>query len=51
MPTNRDFDVLLTALHFKHEFHTVRGSHNWNQWNAWLPTLFQSLEQHMNPKD
>ena len=48
---NREFDALLTARHFKHEFHTVRGGHNWNQWNAWLPTLFQSLEQHMSPKN
>jgi len=51
LPTNRDFDALLTARHFTHEFHSVRGGHNWNQWNAWLPTLFQSLEQHMHPKN
>jgi len=50
LPANREFASLLTARHFHVEFHTVRGGHDWNQWNAWLPSLFRSLSEHMNPK-
>jgi putative tributyrin esterase len=45
---NRDFTSELAQLHFKYEFHTVQAKHDWNQWNAWLPSLFQSLMQQMN---
>jgi putative tributyrin esterase len=48
---NREFASLLAARHFRFEFQTVRGGHDWNQWNAWLPTLFRSLEQHLSFKD
>jgi putative tributyrin esterase len=51
LPSNREFAALLAQRHFRSEFHTVHGSHDWNQWNAWLPTVFQSLSQHVNPKD
>jgi putative tributyrin esterase len=47
---NREFAQLLGRRHFRFEFHTVRGGHDWNQWNAWLPTLFQSLAEQMNSK-
>lgn len=50
LPANREFAALLGERHFKYEFHTVRGGHNWNQWNSWVPALFQSLEQQMEPK-
>jgi S-formylglutathione hydrolase FrmB len=50
LPANREFAALLEARHFRHEFHTVRGGHDWNQWNAWLPSLFRSLAEHMSPK-
>jgi putative tributyrin esterase len=43
LPANREFATLLAQRHFPHEFRTVSGGHNWNQWNAWLPSLFQSL--------
>jgi S-formylglutathione hydrolase FrmB len=49
LPANREFAVLLAARHFRHEFHTVPGSHDWNQWNAWLPSLFRSLAENMSP--
>jgi putative tributyrin esterase len=50
LPPNREFAGLLAQRHFRFEFHTAPGHHDWNQWNAWLPTLFQSLSQQMNPK-
>lgn len=43
LAANREFSNQLHARHFRFEFHTVPGSHDWNQWNAWLPTLFRSL--------
>jgi putative tributyrin esterase len=51
LPANREFAAALSARHFRFEFHTVRGSHDWNQWNAWLPSLFRSLAEHMNTKE
>lgn len=50
LPANREFATLLEARHFRFEFHTVSGGHDWNQWNAWLPSLFRSLTEYMNPK-
>ena len=47
LPANREFAALLQAHQFRFEFHTVRGTHDWNQWNAWLPSLFRSLAEHM----
>jgi len=50
LPTNREFAALLAQRHFRYEFHTARGGHDWNQWNSWLPALFQSLSEHIKPK-
>ena len=50
LPPNREFAALLAQRHFQFEFHTVAGHHDWNQWNAWLPALFQSLSAHIKPK-
>jgi enterochelin esterase-like enzyme len=47
LPANREFAALLAERHFKYEFHTARGGHDWNQWNGWLPSLFQALSGHM----
>jgi len=47
LPANREFAALLAEHHFQYEFHTVRGGHDWNQWNAWLPVLFESLKGHL----
>jgi putative tributyrin esterase len=49
LPSNREFDMLLAQRHFRHEFHTVPGGHDWNQWNGWLPLLFRSLDLQMKP--
>jgi len=50
LPANREFAQLLATRHFGFEFHTVRGGHDWNQWNAWLPVLFRSLAEQMSHK-
>jgi putative tributyrin esterase len=47
LPANREFAALLAQRGFKYEFRTVPGGHDWNQWNAWLPQLFQSLSEHL----
>jgi hypothetical protein len=47
LPANREFAALLQAHQFRFEFHTVRGTHDWSQWNAWLPSLSRSLAEHM----
>jgi putative tributyrin esterase len=49
LPSNREFATLLAQRHFRHEFHTVPGGHDWNQWNAWLPSLFRSLAEQRSP--
>jgi len=51
LPANREFAALLEARHFRHEFHTVPGNHDWNQWNAWLPNLFRSIAEQMSSKN
>jgi len=47
LPSNRAFAVLLAKRKFQYEFHTTPGEHNWNQWDEWLPSVFQSLFEHM----
>lgn len=47
LPANREFAALLAQRHFRFEFHTVRGGHDWNQWNAWLPAVFHSLSEQL----
>jgi S-formylglutathione hydrolase FrmB len=42
-PPNREFAKLLGRYRIAYEFHEVPGGHNWDQWNAELPGLFQSL--------
>lgn len=44
---SRQFAAILEKRHFAYEFHTGPGSHDWNQWDRWVPVLFQSLEQHI----
>jgi putative tributyrin esterase len=43
---NREFAALLQRYKIAHEFHDVPGGHDWNQWNAQLPGLFESLRRH-----
>ena len=51
LPANREFAALLAQHHFQSEFHTVRGGHDWNQWNGWLPALFQLVAERMKRPD
>jgi putative tributyrin esterase len=43
---NREFDVLLGKRGVAHEFHSLPGGHEWNQWAAQLPAIFASLRLH-----
>ena len=48
LPANRLFASLLEQCHFRYEFHTAPGGHDWNEWNGWLSDLFQSLTQRVH---
>ena len=48
LPANREFATLLRERHFRYEFHSSRGGHDWTQWNERLPKLFESLNEHTN---
>jgi putative tributyrin esterase len=50
LPPNREFAAVLAQRHFRYEFHTMPGHHDWNQWNAWLPQLFESLAKHIGTR-
>jgi S-formylglutathione hydrolase FrmB len=39
---------LLDRYGIAHEFHTVPGGHDWNQWNAQLARLFDALATHLD---
>jgi putative tributyrin esterase len=41
------FSQRLAALHFRHEFHTKPGGHDWNEWNSQLYGCFETLMQHV----
>jgi S-formylglutathione hydrolase FrmB len=45
---NREFAALLQRRSIAHEFHSVPGGHDWNQWAAQLPAVFASLRQHVS---
>jgi putative tributyrin esterase len=47
LPANRNFAALLEYRDFRYEFHVVPGGHDWNQWDQRLPSVFQSLFEHM----
>lgn len=47
LPANRNFAALLADRHFRYEFHVVPGGHDWNQWDQRLPSVFQSLFEHL----
>jgi putative tributyrin esterase len=47
LPANRNFAALLENRHFRYEFHVVSGGHDWNQWDERLPSVFQSLWEHI----
>jgi enterochelin esterase-like enzyme len=45
---NREFAALLETRDIAHEFHSVPGGHEWNQWAAQVAAVFASLRLHMN---
>jgi len=47
LPANRIVGELLEKHHFKYEFHSGPGGHNWNQWNSLLQSVFDSLLLHL----
>lgn len=40
---DRAFADRLRSLHFRHEFHTQPGGHDWGEWNRQIPGCFESL--------
>jgi S-formylglutathione hydrolase FrmB len=48
LPSNRRFAELLADRRIRHEFHVVRGGHDWYQWDAQLATVFASLREHLD---
>lgn len=50
LPANHRFASMLLAKHFRYEFHTVSGGHDWNQWNRHVPDLMQSAIRHLKPE-
>jgi S-formylglutathione hydrolase FrmB len=48
---NQEFDSLLERRGIAHEFHSVPGGHEWNQWATQLPAVFKSLRQHVSAGD
>jgi len=46
LPANKKFAAILQSRRFRYEFHVVPGGHDWNQWNARVPALFESLQAH-----
>jgi putative tributyrin esterase len=50
LPANRRFAAILQHRAFRYEFHVGPGGHDWNQWNRWLPDLFQSFMTHLGMK-
>jgi len=51
LPASREFAALLAQRHLRYEFETMRGGHDWNQWNAWLPALFARLVRHLSAQN
>ncbi len=48
LASNRKFIEILSRRHFQYEFHPIPGAHNWSQWNAQVPVMFQSLFEHID---
>lgn len=46
LPANKRLATILQSSGFRYEFHAVPGGHDWNQWNARVPALFESIQAH-----
>jgi S-formylglutathione hydrolase FrmB len=44
------FASRLEGRHFAYEFHTKPGGHDWNEWDSQIPACFESLLQHLPPR-
>jgi S-formylglutathione hydrolase FrmB len=44
--TNQRFAAEVTSMRLPHEFHAMRGGHDWNVWGAQLPLLESALAVH-----
>lgn len=44
---NERFAQRLRQSHFKFEFHTIPGGHDWKEWDSQIPGCFESLFQHI----
>src|ERR1700676_3497606 len=49
LPANRKLAAILAERGFAYEFYTAPGDHNWLQWNAQLPSVFESLLKRIKP--
>jgi putative tributyrin esterase len=47
LTSNRQFAALLAQRHFRFEFHSGPGGHDWNQWNRRLPDVFAALANYI----
>jgi putative tributyrin esterase len=48
LPANHRFAAMLQARHFRYEFHTVSGGHDWNQWNRNVPSLMKRVMDYLH---
>jgi putative tributyrin esterase len=48
LPANHRFAAMLQARHFRYEFHTVSGGHDWNQWNHNVPSLMKRVMDYLH---
>ncbi len=49
LPANGKLAAILAERGFAYEFRTAPGDHNWLQWNAQAPFVFESLVKHIKP--
>jgi S-formylglutathione hydrolase FrmB len=47
LPANRKLAAILAERGFAYEFRTAPGDHNWQQWDAQIPLVFESLVKHI----
>jgi putative tributyrin esterase len=43
LPANRKFAKILEERHFRYDFATGPGDHNWTQWDQQVPHLFERM--------
>jgi S-formylglutathione hydrolase FrmB len=48
LPTNERFAAALKRKSISFEFHRVAGGHDWQQWNAQVPKMMDSVTSHIH---